>query len=549
MSAVARNRDWSFVRVADVVADAVGDRPMLVCGDTRRTYAEVRERSGAFARYLAARAIGRHRPHADLAPHELGQDTVALILHNGVEYIEAMYGAWRAGAVPFNVNQHYRPAELGALLADLAPRVIVYHGAYAALVEACAEPAMLLVRVDDGDTDGVVPGSVGYEDALDEGRRLDTELPATSPDDAYVVCTGGTTGRPKAVLWRQGDAYVGAMAGAEDATAESIASGALNWSSGPWYAVPPLMHAAAQWTAFSGLHLGATVLLHDDRGAFDAAAVLRRAETEGAFMMTLVGDAYARPLVEQLEHRRHDLSGLRVIGTGGAATSADLKDALTRLVPGVVVRDGYGASETGGMAFDSHVVGSPRSRYAGVTGATVLSEDRTRVLEPGDTEIGWIARRGRVPRGYLGDPERTASTFPVVDGIRHAVPGDRGRLAEDGTIVLVGRDALVVNTGGEKVYVEEVEEILRAHEGIVDTLVVGRPSERFGNEVVAVVATRDDALDAPGVRAHVAAHLARYKAPRAVAFVDDVVRLANGKGDYVWAAEAARHASDATGGT
>ncbi|MHB1139180.1 MAG: AMP-binding protein [Microthrixaceae bacterium] len=542
--------EWSFVAVNDVVADAVGDREMLVCGSDRRTYAEVRRRSRALARYLLDRGVGAHRERDELRNWEIGQDAVALVLHNGVEYLEAMYGAFRARAVPFNVNQHYRSAEVAGLLGEVRPRAVIHHRAYGPLVESgCDTSSVVLIDIDDGSGVAPLAGSVPYEDIVAaDGDALAADLPVPSPDDLYMVCTGGTTGRPKAVLWRQADAYVGAMAGSEDATAESIRNGALGWSGGPWYAVPPLMHAAAQWTAFSALHLGATVLTHDDSGPFDAAAVLALAEDEGAFMMSIVGDAYARPMVEQLRRRPHDLSGLVLIGTGGAATSPDLKDALVELVPNLIIRDGYGASETGGMAFGAHTPGATQVEFAPGAGASVLDEDRIRFLEPGEDELGWIARRGRVPLGYLGDPERTTATFPTIGTERVAVPGDRGRLREDGTIVLVGRDSLVVNTGGEKVFVEEVEAVLRSHPRVQDALVVGRPCERFGNETVALVAPEPDArVDPFELREFVAARLARFKAPRAVALCERIPRLANGKGDYVWAAEAAAHAEPVVG--
>jgi fatty-acyl-CoA synthase len=368
-----------------------------------------------------------------------------------------------------------------------------------------------------------------------------------SPDDLCLVCTGGTTGRPKAVLWRQADIFCSAMAGTEDATAESLAATARDGDGKPWYAVPPLMHAAAQWTAFSGLHGGSPVVVHDDSQPFDPAVVLGLVEREQVGLMSIVGDAFARPLVEELRRGSYDLSSLRIIGTGGAATSEHLKDELLELIPQVIVVDGYGSSETGGMAY------GPRSRTGGAagfspsTGAIVLSDDRSRVLEPGDDEVGWTARRGRLPLGYLGDEQRTLATFPIVDGERMAIPGDRAQILPDGGIRMLGRDAMVVNTGGEKVFVEEVEAVLLTHPAVADALVVGRPSERFGQEVVAVVALRDgEAVDPSQLRDHVAAEIARFKAPRAVVVCEAVQRHANGKADYRWARDVAAGALDAT---
>ena len=521
---------------------------MIICGESRRSYRDVQERSSALARYLGDQGVGIHRERAELEGWEIGQDTVALVLHNCPQYLEAMYGAFRARAVPFNVNQHYRAREIESLLADVQPSAVVYHLSYAPLVEAgCAGAQVVLLHIDDGSGGVPIAGSIPYDDAVHAGLASGSVLPASSPDDLYMVCTGGTTGRPKAVLWRQADAYVGAMAGSDDATARSVAESARAWRFGPWYAVPPLMHAAAQWTSFSALHLGATVLLHDDSGPFDAASLLGLIDRERAFMISIVGDAHALPIVEEIERGSYDLSSLRMIGTGGAATSAHLKDALVRHIPSAVIRDGYGASETGGMAFGAHVEGATTTVFAPSAGASVVSEDRSRFLRPGEDDLGWIARDGHVPLGYLHDADRTRATFPLVEGRRVSIPGDRGWLLDDGSIALAGRDSLVVNTGGEKVFVEEVEAVLRSHPDVRDALVVGRPSERFGSEVVAIVMLEpESSLDPPALREFAAEHLARFKAPRAVAVRDSIRRLANGKGDYVWAATESLDAIDAT---
>lgn len=536
--------EWSLAGLHDVIAAAVPDRAMVVCGDVRRTYADVLARTRALAAFLGDHGVGIRRERADLERWESGQDAVAIVLHNCPEYVETMFGAYRARAVPFNVNQHYKPAEIGALLDDVDVRAVVYHRAYGPLLSAARDlGGVVLVDVDDGSGVAPLPGSTAYEDAV--AVTVARPLLTPSPDDLYMVCTGGTTGRPKAVLWRQADIYVSAMSGSDGATAESVAAGASGASA--WYPVPPLMHAAAQWTAFSGLHVGGTVVLHDDSQPFDAATILGLAERERVLVMSIVGDAFARPLIDELRRRRYDLSSLLVIGTGGAATSDWCKDALVELIPQVTVMDGYGASETGGMAFGARRKGGGGEHFAPSTGATVVSADRTRVVEPGDEEIGWTARRGRVPLGYLGDRAKTEATFPEVAGERVAIPGDRAQLLADGRIRMLGRDSMVVNSGGEKIFVEEVEAVLRAHPDVVDALVVGRPSERFGHEVVAVVAARDGAaIDAHALREAVAGEIARFKAPRAVVVCDEVRRLANGKGDYAWARQVALDAVDAT---
>jgi fatty-acyl-CoA synthase len=236
-----------------------------------------------------------------------------------------------------------------------------------------------------------------------------------------------------------------------------------------------------------------------------------------------------------------------MIGTGGAVTSADSKQALLELLPHVTILDGYGSSETGGMAFGAAGRAGIARAFAPGAGAAVLSADRRRFLKPGDDEIGWTARLGRVPLGYLGDRKKTEETFPIIDGERVAVPGDRARLTPEGQIEILGRDSLVVNSGGEKIFVEEVEEVLRRHAGVVDAVVVGRPSERFGEEVVGVVQLRPGAsVDAAELREFAARAIARFKAPRAIAFCDAIRRHASGKPDYAWARGVASHATAAT---
>jgi fatty-acyl-CoA synthase len=540
--------EWSLAALHDVLAEAIPDRDMLICESTRRTYAEVAQRTRSLATFLLSRGVGLRTERAELERWECGQDTVALVLHNCAEYLEAMYGAYRARAVPFNVNQHYRPAEVAALLEQLDSRAVVYHRDLGPLVaEALGardrglEPAVL-IDVDDGSGVEPLPGSTPYETAAATPAG---ELPEPSPDDLYIVCTGGTTGLPKAVLWRQADIYLSAMAGNEGTTAEDIADAARKHVGDPSFGVPPMMHAAAQWTVFAGIHQGGGALLHDDRGPFDARRILETAERERANVLALVGDAYAAPIIEELRRRPYDLSRLVRLGIGGAATSEHHKAALLELLPHIWLVDGYGASETGGMAFGARTAQGGGAGFAPGANALVISEDRTRVLQPGEDEIGWTARRAHVPLGYLGDRAKTEATFPIVDGARLAVPGDRARVLPDGAIELLGRDSLVVNTGGEKVFVEEVEAVLRTHPDVADALVVGRPSDRFGQEVVAVVELRPGAdLDPAALREHVGAEIARFKAPRAVALCDRVQRHANGKADYAWAKQVALDAVD-----
>ena len=538
--------DWSLPAVQDVIAAAVPDRDMVVWNDTRRSFAEVQARSRDLARFLVANGLGVHRERDELERWECGQSPVGLVLHNCPEYLEAMLGCFRARAVPFNVNHHYSPTELRPLLDMVGVEALVYHRSLGPLLAQALDGLdVLLVDVDDGSGVEPLAGSTNYEEAIASGHG--EPLPVPSPDDLYMVCTGGTTGSPKAVLWRQGDIFVAAMGGSDLATDETLATGALAGGA-PWFAAPPLMHAAAQWTAFAGLHSGSTVVLHDDAARFDATTIVDVAARERVMLMSIVGDAYARPIVEELRRAPRDLSALQRLATGGAATSDECKRALLELIPHVAIVDGYGASETGGMAFGVMTRDTTSPGFSPGAGAVVLSGDRTRLLEPGEEEIGWTARRGRVPMGYLGDRAKTEATFPVIDGERYAVPGDRATLDADGAIRMLGRDAMVVNSGGEKVFVEEVEDALLRHPEVVDVLVVGRPSERFGEEVVAIVQLREGATVGPGeLREFAAGSIARFKAPRAVAFCDQIGRHPTGKPDYRWARAAAEAARPVTG--
>ena len=537
--------EWSLAAAHRVVAAAVPDRDMVVWESTRRTYREAAARTDALAQFFVTRGLGAHRERDELERWQCGQSTVGIVMFNRPEYLETMLAAYKARAVPFNVNQHYRPHEVAGVVDMLRASAIVYEQRLAPLVAEAADNRVL-VHVADGSDTPPVAGSLDYEAVIAEHRAIAVELPATQPDDLYVVCTGGTTGFPKAVLWRQADIFVSGMGGSDEATEQTLASTAQSFRS-TWFAAPPLMHASAQWTAFAALDLGATVVLHDDSQPLDARRLLETLAREKVSMVSIVGDAYARPIIDELRRRDYDLSSLRTIGTGGSVTNAAYKEALVELLPRVTIIDGYGASETGAMAYGTNSARASSSGFAPGAGAAVLSADRRRVLAPGDDEVGWTARRGHVPLGYLDDPAKTESTFPVIDGERFAVPGDRATIAADGTIRLLGRDATIVNTGGEKVFVEEVEEVLRQHPRVIDALVVGRPSERFGQEVVAVVRLDDGAtVDARELREFVASSIARFKAPRAVAFTDVIERHASGKPDYRWATTVAADALPAT---
>ncbi|KUI32283.1 acyl-CoA synthetase [Mycobacterium sp. GA-2829] len=525
--------EWTIGGVVDAIAEAVPDRLMTVCGDRRSTYAETADRTRRLANFLSANGIGAHHERGVLDGWQCGQDRVALIMHNDL-YPDMVIGALKARAVPVNVNFHYTPREVDELLAYLRPQAVIFHRSLGAKFADVLprDGVEVMISIDDGSDAPEPNGAVTLDDALAAGA---VDRPITpSPDDVMMICTGGTTGRPKGVMWRQSDTYVVSMNGADHDAVDEIHAKVAH-AGPPWFAVSPLMHAAGMWTAFAALLNGQTVILYD-KPTLDPAAVLATAERERVGLMTMVGDAYAGPLIAEMRRHPYDLSSLFAIGTGGAATNQRHQDALLELLPHITLINGYGSSETGNMAFGRSQRDDRKDTFERRDGVVVLSEDRNRFLEPGDPEIGWVAREGRIPLGYFDDAEATGRTFPVVEGRRVVISGDRASLEADGTIRLYGRDALVVNTGGEKVFVEEVEEVLRAHGGVADALVIGRDSDRWGQEIVALIERHPGAdVDADALLQACTAVLARFKAPKEFVFVDKVRRLGNGKADYRWA--------------
>ncbi|OMC31980.1 acyl-CoA synthetase [Mycobacterium colombiense] len=532
--------EWTIGAVLDEIAHVIGDRTMTVCGSRRSTFRESAERTRRLANFLAGKGLGAHRERASLQNWECGQDRVALVMHNDL-YPDMVIGCLKARTVPVNINYYYTPREVGELFDYVKPRAVIYHRALGAKFADVLTGAGVdvLVSVDDGSGAPELPGSVSLDSALAQGDNDHSETP--SPDDLLMICTGGTTGRPKGVLWRQSDIYVSSMVGADHACAQEIHDKVRGDAGAPWFAVSPLMHAAGMWTAFAAIMAGTPVVMYDTSKRLDPHIVWETAAREKVGMMTMVGDAYAAPLVAQLQGGSYELSSLYAIGTGGAATNPKYQQALLDLLPHITLINGYGSSETGNMGFGHSRRGTQADTFTLREGGLVLSEDYSHFLSPGESEVGWVAREGRIPLGYFNDPDATRKTFPEIDGKRVVISGDRAVLEPDGALRLYGRDSLVVNTGGEKVFVEEVEEVLRAHPAIADALVVGRPSERWGEELVALVELRDGAAAAAEeLHTLCTSRLARFKAPKEFLVVEQVQRLGNGKADYRWAK---RHAT------
>jgi len=544
--------ELDLVAIHEALAECLGDRPCLTWRERTWSWSEVTERTRRFANVLVEHGIGRHGTLADCAGWESPHDHVALYLQNGNAYLEAQLGAAKAGAAAFNVNYRYVADELAYLLDDADAAAIVYQGCFAATLAEVLERldrAPLLLRVDDGSGDALLPGAVDYEAALAAASPAPPPV-TSSPDDLYVLYTGGTTGNPKGVLWRQADFLVAALGvrrkdGTDHGSLDELVDAARrrNLATLP---APPLMHGAAMWNALSTWIGGGTIVIQDHVDHLDPADVLDTCERQQVTSLLIVGDAFARPLLDEQQRRPRDLSALRFVLTGGAILSPALRRELLDAVPQVRIVDVLGSSESGRQAVASNVAADEvgPTRFAPSATAAVLSHDLTRVLEPGDGEVGWLAQSGRIPRGYLGDPAKTAATFPVIDGRRWSVPGDRAALRADGTVELHGRESVTINTGGEKVFAEEVEQAIKHHPGVYDALVVGRPSERWGQEVVAVVAPVEGAeVTLEALRAVAEAHLARYKLPKAVVVVDRISRAPSGKPDYPWARQVAEAAS------
>jgi acyl-CoA synthetase (AMP-forming)/AMP-acid ligase II len=536
--------EHNLAAVSEAIAAARPDAECIVWRDRRLTWAQFTERSRRLANHLLSRGVGgdaRTTPRSQLQGWESGQDHLALYLTNGNEYLEGMIGGYKARLAPFNVNYRYVEEELAYLLKDAGAKAIIYSGAFAPTLAAVLPQLpdlTVLIQVEDGSGNALLPGAVEYEEAL-ASASADKPDVEWSPDDLYILYTGGTTGMPKGVLWRQADIFVSALGG-QEAELDDIAKAAVG--GGRFLPSPPFMHGAGHWIALTAMHGGHTIVLQDEPATLDPDDIWRTVEREKISFLLIVGDAFGRPLLDQLAKKDYDLSTLTFMLSGGAALSATLKEEFLERIPQVMLIDGVGSSEAGGQL--SHVStkasGASTGTFTAGAGSVVLDEDLTKVLEPGHDGTAWLAKSGRIPLGYLGDKDKTERTFPTVGGVRYSVPGDRARIREDGVVELLGRDSVTINSGGEKIFAEEVEHALMHHPAVYDVVVCGRPSERWGSEVVAIVRLREgqDATEAD-LLAEAEKHLARYKLPKAFVFRDEIVRSPAGKADYRWAREVA----------
>ena len=526
------DRQFSLADLFEVVADTVPGRPALVAGPDRLTYRQLDERANRFAHYLADQGVtaGAH---------------VGILAYNRSEWAEAMIGSYKARAVPVNLNYRYVAPELRYVIDNADLEILVFERALAPLVAASLDGAVLdrpprLVMIEDGSgADAAALTTTSYEFALDSSSP-ERHFGPRSPDDHYVLYTGGTTGMPKGVIWRQEDIFFAAMGGGgwgqEPIGHPDELAGRLNPDDASrmvMLVVAPLMHGNAQWVMWNAFMMAGTAVLYTEH-RYDPDVVWRIVAEEGVVSIGLVGDAMARPLADALASAppgTYDTSSLAVVGSGGAMLSKTVKDELKQRLPDVIVMDNFGSSESGAQGAVRDGASGPR--FVMKDDTSVLDEDLS-PLSPGDGRVGRLARTGRIPIGYYKDPVKTEATFPVdAHGVRWSIPGDLASVEPDGTIVVHGRGSASINSGGEKIFPEEVEAAVKTHPGVFDAIVVGIPDERFGEQVAVALQPRhlSAAPSLEELQEHCRAHIAGYKIPRQLLVVEAVPLTASGKPD------------------
>jgi 3-oxocholest-4-en-26-oate---CoA ligase len=523
---------FNLADVWEAVARAQPDAPAIAQGDRRFTWSEFDRRANGVATRLVETAGAEH------------QAKVAQYLTNAPEYLETLFAAFKAGFVPVNTNYRYTDDELVYLWDNADALAVVFHGTFTSTIERIRDRlarVSLWLWVDDGS--GPCPEwAEDYESAAGTGSDAATIAPwGRDGDDLLMLYTGGTTGSPKGTMWRQDDLFVNLSEASMQPYdlargIEGIEEQRLAFGAGP-SALPacPLMHGTGLLITIGLLSGGGSCVLLPSR-QFDATELFDTIEREKVNGLIIVGDTFCRPMVAALDANpgRWDLSSLLLVYSSGVMWSEPVKQALLAHHPHLILADLLGSSEAMGMA--KSVSGGRRAASTATfelsPQAVVLTDDN-RIVDPGSGEIGRVALSGRVPVGYYKDPEKSARTFPVVDGVRYSVPGDYATVEDDGSIKLLGRGSVVINTGGEKVFPEEVEEAMKTFPGVRDAIAVGVPDDRFGEAVTGVVELEPGrSVDAAELREHVKQRLASYKAPRHVVVVDTIGRAPNGKADY-----------------
>ena len=543
----AKTSSTTFPTVWEAIADAIPDVPAVIFGDRRFTWCEYDERAARFAAALTAAGLGP-------------DDKIGLYLYNSNEYLEAHYGAFKQRVVPINVNFRYLGNEMQYLLDNADCKALVYH---ASLADRVAEIAAnlplltLLVEVDDGPAAAEVKGHVRYEDLI--AAHAPAPRIERSVDDVYMLYTGGTTGMPKGVMYKLGEmthTFMGNGFNAQKLVLPESLDEAISMiveerrMNGTYVAAPccPLMHGTGMWIGAMMPHsAGATVALLADR-KFDADELLSMVERDRVNNAIIVGDAFAKPIADALDAavrkgRPYDTSSFQRMASSGVMWTMEVKRRLIDHIPQIMLVDSMGSTE-GGMGVSVMTKDSvvETAKFAMNPTTKIFDDDDVEVL-PGDGRTGKVANGGLTPFGYFKDPEKSARTFRVIDGTRYAFPGDMATFDENGNMVLLGRGSQVINTGGEKVFPEEVEEAVKRYPGMRDCLVVGLPDDKFGQRIVAVASAEAGAdTDESKVIAHVKSELSHYKAPKQVVFVATVPRAPNGKADYPGAKKIAEDA-------
>ncbi len=520
--------DLHFASTWERISDVVPNRTAMICDGHARTWAEYDDRAARFAGLLTEYGLG------------VGSK-VGIYLHNSNEYQEAQYGIFKIRGCPINVNYRYKSDELVYLLDNSDAEAVVFQSAYAMRIWEIRDrlpKVKLFVQVDDG-TEALLKDAVDFERAI----RAATPHPRIerSPDDVYMLYTGGTTGMPKGVMWTHRDQWLAGAAGASLATGgqapgsieEHLANVAASGGAGCTCPCCPMMHGTGLFTAIGTLAGGGTIATLTG-ASFEPEELFDLVETHQVNALAIVGDAFAKPMLQALDAQpeRWDVSSLVSMLSSGVMWSPEVKQGLLRHNDSMVLTDSFGASEAVGFG-RSDTTSEGTSEIAKFTlgeQATVFDEHFNEI-KPGSDEIGFVARGGAIPLGYYKDPEKTAKTFPTINGVRYSIPGDYCKVAADGTLTLLGRGSVCINTAGEKVYPEEVEEVLKLHPNVADALVVGVSDDKWGQAVTAVVEP-DGALEEEGVRAFVRERMAGYKTPKRILACDFPLRAVNGKADY-----------------
>jgi 3-oxocholest-4-en-26-oate---CoA ligase len=521
---------WNFADAFEVVAETLPDATAQVQGDRRISWRDFDRRADGVARTLLDAGTAH-------------QDKVALYLYNGPEYLESCAGAWKAGLVPVNTNYRYTEDELAYLWDNADAVAVVFHGTFAETAAAVRDRVEVAtwLWVDDGS--GPCPDwALPYEEAATAADERTIAPWGRHGDDLLMLYTGGTTGMPKGVMWRQDDlfrSYASAVAPSygEEPDYEAMRTN-LNRPGAVHVPACPLMHGTGWFTGLMTHMTGGCVVSLTGR-SFDAVELLDTVEREGVNTMAIVGDAFAKPMLRALDAApgRWDLSSLIAIISSGVMWSEASKQALLAHHPTMILQDAFSSSEALNMGTSVSAAGAAAETAKFTLGpnALVVDEDG-RPLEPGSGEIGRVAVGGPggvVPVGYYKDPEKSAATFIEIDGKRYSMPGDWATVEADGTLSLLGRGSVCINTGGEKVFPEEVEEALKSHPAVFDAVAVGVPDDKFGEAVTAVVEpTPGEVVDEGAVISHVKQTLAAYKAPKRVLIIDTIGRAPNGKVDY-----------------